>query len=333
MTRPTADQTKALLSSLEELLADYGAIHPGATMTPVDAFFIYRLLLGRNPDPGLELPGLLVNAATHREFMRHVLACPEFEAAGGFFPPGHFLMAELPGFRFWFNTSDREMGVAMALGHYEPTTVGLVRELVRPGMRCLDIGAQTGFFTCLMASLVGPTGHVHAFEPMPPSFRMIEKNVSENHFEDIVELHPKAVSDAAAAIQASKVSNMYVVGHVDGAEPVTIEAIRVDDVVTEHVDLIKIDVEGHEPAAMRGMEALIHRNRPIIVSEANEYWLRTASNSSTPEFLDLLIRLGYRVYDVDDRGSALNPRTVKLELLDTMNVVAFPIGHTQTIAH
>ena len=79
-----------------------------------------------------------------------MLDSDEFAGNGTFTPPHRLWMAELDEFRFWFNTSDREMGVVMAMGRYEPSCVRFVRQALRPGMRCLDAGAQTGFYTCLM---------------------------------------------------------------------------------------------------------------------------------------------------------------------------------------
>ena len=73
---------------------------------------------------------------------------------------------------------------------YDPGTLELCSRLgVAPGWRCLDVGAQTGFYTCLMASRAGPGGSVVAIEPMPQSFELLARNVAENGYQDRVELH------------------------------------------------------------------------------------------------------------------------------------------------
>src|ERR687885_871958 len=149
------EHLNTLVDDFAATLQSYNSVDPDKGISPVDAFFIYRLLLGRNPDPIIELPDLVASTQTFREFLTGVLNSPEFSRSSRFFPPNRLLMAEVEDFRFWFNTSDRDMGVPMALGVYEPSAVALVKRLVRPGMCCLDIGAQTGYFTCLMASLVG----------------------------------------------------------------------------------------------------------------------------------------------------------------------------------
>jgi FkbM family methyltransferase len=235
-------------------------------------------------------------------------------------------MTEVEGFRFWFNSSDREMGVLMALGVYEPRTVRLVRQLVKPGMRVIDVGAQTGFYTCLMASRVGHEGYVYALEPMPASFDLLERNVRENDFQERVSLVRAAASNERSTIRATVLSNMYVIGSEDGDERAPIDAIRLDDLVDAPVDLVKIDVEGHEPAAIDGMRALLARRKPLIISEVNSYWLRTCSGESAADYVDFLSSLGYDVYNVDDLTRPLAGRTLRLGDLDTIDVIAVPFG-------
>ena len=233
-------------------------------------------------------------------------------------------MAELDAFRFWFNTSDREMGVVMSLGLYEPSSVELTKKLIRPGMRCIDVGAQTGFYTCLMASLIGETGKVYAFEPMPSSHGILAKNIRENNFEHRVQLYQVAVSDVAGTIDGVMVSNMYVIGHVDGAQKVKLETVRIDDVINEPINIIKIDIEGHEPSAIRGMQSLLLKDRPTIISEANEYWLHTCSNSNANEYIELLRSFGYDVYNVENLDEPITSNSLTLDILDKIDIVAFP---------
>ncbi len=313
-----------LVEKFTILLNSYSAVDLGTELNPVDAFFAYRLLLGRNPDAITELPALLSTRQTFREFLTNLLNSPEFYYSSRFFPPNRLLMAELDAFRFWFNTSDREMGVVMSLGLYEPSSVELTKKLIRPGMKCIDVGAQTGFYTCLMASLIGETGKVYAFEPMPSSHGILAKNIRENNFEHRVQLYQVAVSDVAGTIDGVMVSNMYVIGHVDGAQKVKLETVRIDDVINEPINIIKIDIEGHEPSAIRGMQSLLLKDRPTIISEANEYWLHTCSNSNANEYIELLRSFGYDVYNVENLDEPITSNSLTLDILDKIDIVAFP---------
>jgi FkbM family methyltransferase len=235
-------------------------------------------------------------------------------------------MAELQDFRLWFNTGDREMGMVMASGQYEPRSVELLKSIIRSGMKCIDAGAHIGFYTCLIASLVGETGKVYAFEPMPSQFALLLKNIEENRFQRRVMTYQLAYSDVCGHLGVSKVSNMLVAGQVGSAEQLTVEAVRLDDVIENSIDFVKLDVEGHEPAVIRGMLSIISKDKPILLSEINEYWLRSCSHSSGTEYVELLTSLGYDVFDVKNLEHPLSKGSLRLDILDTMDVVAFPRG-------
>lgn len=304
---PQQEQIDELVSGFRALLESNRPADPDDAVNPADAFFMYRLLLGRNPNTTVELPALLRDRRTFRELRQTVLDSDEFASGGTFTPPDRLWMTELGEFRFWFNTSDREMGVVMAIGQYESSSVRFVQQALRAGMTCIDAGAQTGFFTCLMASAVGETGRVYAFEPMPESYELLLKNIQENGFGARVRAYQRACSNAATEIEASQVGRMYVAGTVPGSRPVSMTAVRLDEVVDEPVDLIKLDVEGHEPAALEGMRRLIARSHPVIVAECNEYLLERCSNTSGREYIKLLNSYGYDVFDLNDLSVAVTP--------------------------
>jgi FkbM family methyltransferase len=317
--------TEALVSAFRTLAEQWGPVDYGRQLNAADAFAAYRLLLGRNPSAD-ELRTLVDSPQTLRQFLECLATTWEFERSAGFFPPNRVLMSEVEGFRFWFNTSDREMGVRMALGLYEPESVAVMKRIVKPGMRCIDAGAQTGFFTCLMASLVGEAGAVDAFEPMPASFSMLSRNVHENGWPDRVRLHRLAVSRAPSAIEVSTLGRMFVVGSIESAVRTEIQAVRLDDVIHTRVDFIKLDIEGHEPAALEGMRQLIETSKPIIMSECNEYWLRHCSQTTSQEYCRRLESLGYDLYVPEDLSRPKLSDTFNLGTLDTIDIVAVPKG-------
>jgi FkbM family methyltransferase len=321
---PQDEQIELLVDGFRMLLESYGPADPDRAVNPADAFFMYRLLLGRNPSATVDLPALLRNGRTFRELLQCVLDSDEFARGGTFTPPHRLWMSELDGLRFWFNTSDREMGVVMAMGQYEPASVRFIRQALRPGMTCIDAGSQTGYYTCVMASGVGETGTVYAFEPMPASYQLLLKNIQENGFGPRVRAYQLACSNSATEIEASHVGQMYVAGTVPGCPQVSMTAVRVDEIVHDAVDLIKIDVEGHEPAAIEGMRDLIARSHPVIVSECNEYWLQSCSNTSGREYIELLSSYGYQVFDINDLSVAVTPDSPRLRELRIFDVVALP---------
>lgn len=312
-----------LESDFRRLLDEYRAIEPGEAVHPVDAFFCYRILLGRHPSRGAELPALLaMGNTTYREFLSNLLDSDEYGKQVSFLPGNHLFMAELPEFRFWFNTSDREMGVRMATGQYEPETVALLPRFVPSGATCIDVGAQTGFFTLHMARLAGPTGRVYAFEPFPQSLNLLEKNVRENRLSESVRLMPNACSSTDGTLRFIEASGMLVAARDSDTNVRSVRVVRVDDVVDRPVAFVKLDAEGHEPAVLQGMTRILAKDRPVILTEVNEYWLRRAGSSGR-EYMNILESYGYALQRVED-ASRIEPATVTLGELETLNLLATP---------
>lgn len=143
-----------LIFELSEMLSENSAIESGRKARLLDLIFAHRLILGRMPDLDTELKNLAATQTTWREFLNSLLDSEEFAGRLDFLPAGLRLMSKVNDFSFWFDSLDREMGARMAAGIYEPETCSTVRKLVQPGMICLDICAQTGFYTCMMAQLL-----------------------------------------------------------------------------------------------------------------------------------------------------------------------------------
>jgi FkbM family methyltransferase len=313
-----------LTTAFEDFIRDYPQLEAGRRINPIDAFALWRTMLRRNPDPAIELPMLLSYSRTYRELLTELADSAEFKKAQPILPGGYVWMAEVDGFRFWFNTGDREMGVLMGTGNYEPEVRDLMKTIVRPGMRCIDAGASTGYYTCLLGTLVGSAGRVHAFEPMPESFRMLNKNVAENNLGEVVETYQLACSSSSRPIEATALANMYIARSQHDGEKVSMKAALVDELISGAVDVIKIDVEGYEMEALTGMSRIIRDHRPTIFSEINEYWLRTCAQTSGKAYLEYLNDLGYRVCNVKCPDVELHVSEFRMDILDTMDVIAYP---------
>src|SRR5205823_1016477 len=140
-----------------------------------------------------------------------------------------------------------------------------------------------------------------------PSFALLERNIRENGFGERVILHPCAASDTDSELPGVLISGMFVAGAASGGRTARVKSGRVDDVIDGPMDLVKLDIEGHEPAAVAGMAGLLRRHRPVLLCEANEYWLRTCSHSGANEFVGLLCSLGYDVYGVAEFPKRIRP--------------------------
>lgn len=155
---------------------------------------------------------------------------------------------------------------------------------VRPGQVALDLGANHGYYTILLADLVGPEGKVHAFEPNPRLVELLEQNVAVNGFWHVVKTHAAAVGDTPGEtlpflvpVRDPKNGHLMRPGQVvSGPLDETrfarheVPIVSLDEAVPGRADFLKIDVEGAEEAVWRGMQGLIERSPGIaIVMEFN----------------------------------------------------------------
>lgn len=156
----------------------------------------------------------------------------------------------------------------------EPEYVSL-EQFVQSGDWVLDIGANIGHYACKLSRLVGPTGRVIAFEPVASTFELLVANSRRFAYPNTTVLNV-AASDrpACVGLQMPKfdggLTNYYRATITDAESKVTALAIRIDDLhLPGRVTLVKMDVEGHELAAIDGMKALILRDLPTMIIEAS----------------------------------------------------------------
>jgi len=165
----------------------------------------------------------------------------------------------------------------MAVGLYELDTFRLIRRLLRPGDHFADCGANIGYFTLAAAARVGPTGRVDAFEPDPLNRQRLERNVAANGSPSHVRIHPVALSDIAGEAtlyhptQGGRNHGEASLFRPTGADvtPYTVPTARLDQLLEKPPHLIKMDIEGAELAAIRGMTRLLQQSPPMLVIEHN----------------------------------------------------------------
>ena len=160
-------------------------------------------------------------------------------------------------------------------GCWEPEIVAAVQQLVLPGQVVLDIGANMGFHTLLFARLVGDKGLVVAFEPMSPAFRKLERNVGLNDRHNIV-LEKQALSNTAGRVRAAFTTSWRLDLEQNRSSPEDVNFTTLDDYVQNHeerfpsLDLMKLDVDGHEFKVLQGGTHVIQHYKPIIIVELTQ---------------------------------------------------------------
>lgn len=137
--------------------------------------------------------------------------------------------------------------------------VSLIRENVKPGDVCFDIGANIGYITLLLAKLAGRGGKVYAIEPTPKNLEVLRKNIELNDYQDIVETEWLAISDhnGASEFYLSERSNLGALleSKNSSGRKITVPVASVDSYLKGKrlPDFYKMDVEGCEVNILNGM--------------------------------------------------------------------------------
>jgi FkbM family methyltransferase len=162
-------------------------------------------------------------------------------------------------------------------------------EWVRAGDWVVDVGANVGHYTGRLSDLVGPSGRVIAVEPVPESFELLAANIARFRHRNVTLLNV-AASDAARLqgmempTLTSGLANRYMAHLTDAPAGLSVLCMPVDALgIPGRVSLIKVDVEGHELPALRGMRRLLERDRPVLIVEGR-----------APDVTALLAGHGYR---------------------------------------
>jgi FkbM family methyltransferase len=198
----------------------------------------------------------------------------------------------------------------MLLGVFEPGTTKLIEQIVRPGMVVIDLGAHVGYYTLLAARLVGQQGKVFAFEPDPGNYALLLENIALNGFGSVQALR-QAVADRSGSTSfflspwGSDRNSLYQDNSGLEAQRVDVEVITLDDFLVQAgnpiVDLVKMDIEGSELAALEGMKKTLKRTRRLIMEFSP---VSVHAGSSNPEqLLDMLNRFGFTVQIIQEDGT------------------------------
>ncbi|MFZ4405905.1 MAG: FkbM family methyltransferase [Paracraurococcus sp.] len=229
-------------------------------------------------------PGGLLHLHEIREAPRYALECrARALSAAVYLGDRQALCRVLGRYKMFVDTRDRGLGSHLLLdGYWEIWLTRFLARAVRPGMACVDIGANLGYYALLMADIAGPTGRVLAIEPNPPMARLLQASLDINGFGPRAEVLAMALGDGSLAsgtlaIPHGEPKNAALVpahaaGHYAGhAEVVEVPVTAFDSLVTglPRIDLVKIDAEGAEDGILRGMAATLRRDRPLMVLEFN----------------------------------------------------------------
>jgi len=191
-------------------------------------------------------------------------------------------------------------------GVYEPDILTVIAEHLKPGDTFVDIGTNIGQHSLFAASIVGSTGHVVSFEPIPRLVAQFKESITLNQWNNFMTVHECACSNDVGnfALQLKP-------GNIGGSgfhhtstdyETITVETIPADTKLGDEsrVSFIKIDTEGHELEALQGLTKTLHTHHPILLVEFSPcFWGDDAATKSAL-FFEILTTNNYTILDLED---------------------------------
>lgn len=221
-------------------------------------------------------------------------------------------------------------------GEWAQSELDLIAGLVRPGAVVLDVGAFLGTHTVALASMVGPTGRVHSFEPRAAIRAILERNAQRNGLQQVT-VYPCALGAQARILalplidleSEANFGGLALEGSVmAGQQTETIRIERLDDLVSGPVDFIKVDAEGMEADVLAGAPALLAASQPVLFAECNdlEHGYRV---------MRTCLEFGYEVYGV--LSPAYNPGNLRADKENIFgeaseaSLMALPPGRLATL--
>ena len=211
-------------------------------------------------------------------------------------------------------------------GYYEKELGDMIKKCLKPGDVFLDIGANIGYFT-LLAANSEPTSKVISFEPVKGLFQKLEENISINSFKNITAFNI-AVGEINEETELfisgpnnSGMSSFRQPENYSGKKEI-VKVVTIDSWFKKarlsKIDLIKLDVEGSELAALKGTQETLQNFKPLIIAEVNPETL--ASFSLTPgDIYGYLNKLNFDGFTISEKEGLkrVNPNSTS----ETKNVL------------
>lgn len=218
--------------------------------------------------------------------------------------------AVINGYMMYLDRQDFTISEQILKGEYEPFETELFCKIIKPKYTIIDLGANIGYYTLLFSKL-SYSGIVFAFEPSPRSYRILMKNIAANGFKKVVHPFQHAIGDHRGKVNLfineynrgdNRISRSF------GVEGIEASIDTLDNIIpsTQRIDLIKMDIQGAEVLALRGMQRIISDWHPTIVSEFDPHFLKRAGTSAK-EFFDILSSEGYLFDMIDEKNRSVTP--------------------------
>ena len=217
-----------------------------------------------------------------------------------------YLRKKIFNYEMYLDLYDRGISRTLILfGERELEHKRIIEMILKPGMNVLDIGANIGYYALMQLKIIGDKGQLIAVEPSETNIKLLRKNLNLNGYNNI-KIHHKAVSNISGKkkLYLSEMSNLNTFHkpqninnlHLSG-KTLLVKTTTVPELLSENFDLnlIRMDVEGHEVEIIEGMIDAIKKNKikPMVIFET--HLTRYNKNRNFEKILNKLFKLGYHV--------------------------------------
>lgn len=210
--------------------------------------------------------------------------------------------------------ANEDVGRQICLRRFETAETKYLYKMIRSDAICIDIGANVGYFTLLMAQLAS-SGSVHAFEPIPLNATLLKASSQLNGFTNIC-INQWAVGDTVGEVPFSLSSDSAYSSIKDTGRKPLIDTLNVfvttiDEYLSlkgiDRVDIIKADVEGAEGLVISGASELLsdeNRRPSIVVLELYDQNLYVFGES-VELIVTKMLNFGYKPFVINNEGNLL----------------------------
>ena len=202
---------------------------------------------------------------------------------------------------------------------YEAPESELVTHVLKRGDTCVDAGCQVGYYSCLFARLVGEGGRVYSFDANPQACEVTRANLELNNIRCAEVIHVALTDrpgDVRFHVASDDQTGLSSIGPIDERKTtITVPGQRLDDLLDErkvdHIRLLKLDVEGAEEIALRGLGRYLTEHRvDFILAECYDLRLQLLK-TSTERVWAILHAAGYSAWQYQHSNGWLETTDVR----------------------
>lgn len=205
------------------------------------------------------------------------------------------------GLNYYVHSYDPGISKELAIYHtHEPHATKLFRNQLKEGMYEVDIGSNIGYYALLAGTLVGPSGKVLAIEPEPNNFKLLKMNVRNNNIENVETIQCAIGSKDGVSefylTEASNTNSLITPSTDRIVSSIQVCTRKLDTVIKDYglpqIDLVRMDIEGGEIIAIKGMRYILKHYKPKVLVELH---CDVAGVEAIKKLLSLFIQSGYHV--------------------------------------